>query len=73
MLDTIPPGFVRDSFIRGMDEGVVIGRDEGIVIGRDEEKAEIARHMKQKGYSAEVIADLTGLSLDDIERLEGTT
>ena len=41
------------------------GREEG----RDERSLEIARGMKQKGLGEDLIAELTGLSVDEIETL----
>ena len=38
--------------------------------GRGKEKIEVARNMKMKGYSATEIADISGLSLSEIERLD---
>ena len=58
----------------GRAEGEAIGRTkgraEGEAIGRTERNLEVARNMKKKGYSIPDIADLTGLSLSEIERLD---
>ena len=57
----------------GRAEGVEIGRAEGVEIGRAEgvNKTNIdnARKMKAKGYDIDDIADITGLSKEEIERL----
>ena len=37
--------------------------------GRAEEKAETALKMKQKGFDLKLISDITGLSIEDIEKL----
>jgi predicted transposase/invertase (TIGR01784 family) len=37
--------------------------------GRQEEKQEIARQMKQRGLEVELIASITGLSREEVERL----
>ena len=50
---------------RGRAEGRVEGRAEG----RAEEKQDNARKMKQLGASAEFIAQVTGLTLEEIENL----
>jgi predicted transposase/invertase (TIGR01784 family) len=50
---------------QGREEGRVEGRGEG----RDERNVEVARNMKHKGYSVNDIADITGLSLSEVERL----
>ena len=43
---------------------------EGEKKGRAEEKLATARKMKAKGYSFDDIAELTGLSMEEIEALE---
>ena len=42
---------------------------EGEAKGRAEEKRDTARKMKQKGLPADLIAEMTGLSLTDIEQI----
>jgi predicted transposase/invertase (TIGR01784 family) len=44
--------------------------NEGIRIGRAEEKTEIARNMKKKGLEPTLIAEMTGLAPEEIERLD---
>ena len=44
-------------------------KDEGLQEGREERSYEIARGMKQKEISIELIAELTGLSTEEIEKL----
>ena len=46
------------------------GRAEGIAEGRAEGIAEVAKKMLDKGMSAEVVADMTGLSLDEVFKLK---
>ena len=53
----------------GRAEGIVEGRAKGREQGRAEEKIENARKMKMKGFSVNDIADITGLSLEEIEKL----
>ena len=55
---------------KGIAKGIAKGRAEGRVEGRAEEKLEIAQNMKRKGYEVEAIAEVTGLSLEEIERLQ---
>ena len=54
-------------------EGLQQGREEGLQQGREEGRAEErltnARKMKAKGISVAVIAEITGLAAEDIERL----
>ena len=43
--------------------------EEGKKEGKKEEKQAIARQMKAKGFDNNMIAELTGLSLDEIAKL----
>ena len=45
------------------------GRQEGMQKGRQEEKIENARTMKSLNISSEVIHQVTGLAIKDIEEL----
>ena len=54
---------------RGKAEGREEGRKEGREEGRNEAKREDARKMKAKGYPVADIADITGLAVEEIERL----
>jgi len=54
---------------RGEQEGLKKGKAEGKAEGRQEAFIEIAKNMKAKGKSVDEIADMTGLSTDDIGRL----
>ena len=45
------------------------GREEGREEGEQAKAVEIAGNMKQKGLAVALIAELTGLSESDIERL----
>ena len=55
------------------EEGIEQGRTEGIAegeaSGRAAEKIEMARIMKDKDYSIAEISELTGLSVEEIEKL----
>ena len=54
----------------GRAEGIAEGRAEGIAEGRAEGFMEVAKKMLDKGMSAEVVADMTGLSLDEVFKLK---
>ena len=45
------------------------GREDGRAEGRAEERMENARKMKAKGFAAEDVADITGLTAEEIESL----
>lgn len=45
------------------------GHAEGLAEGRSSEKNEIAKKMKVKGQPTDFIADITGLTIEEIEKL----
>ncbi len=51
---------------RAREEGLAKGREEGMVAG----KAGIVRNMLAKGLSIPEVAEMTGLTLDEVERLK---
>ena len=56
---------VQQGIEKGMQQGIEKGKAEGIEQG----KIIIARNMKSKGIGLDVIAEVTGLSVEDIEKL----
>lgn len=54
----------------GREEGIEIGREEGIEIGVKNGVLRVAKAMKAKGIPDETIAEMTGLPLQDIVKLE---
>lgn len=53
----------------GREKGLEEGREEGREEGEKIKQLEIARKMKLKGFSTEDIIDVTGLSVENIEKL----
>ena len=53
----------------GMEEGMKKGMKEGMKEGKREQQFQIAANLKQMGASLEFIAQATGLSIPDIEKL----
>lgn len=53
----------------GREEGRAEGRAEGLEAGRQEERRQNAIRMKAKGFPTQDIADITGLSPEEIDRL----
>ena len=53
----------------GFEDGKAEGLAEGEASGRAAEKVDMARAMKNKGYSTDEISELTGLSKEEIEKL----
>jgi predicted transposase/invertase (TIGR01784 family) len=54
---------------KGMEEGMQKGMEEGMQKGMEKKSFEIAKRMKQSGMSDDVIAEMTGLSIDNIDSL----
>jgi len=64
--------FNRDERMRAIDEAhqrFLNDQASDLAEARDSKAAEIARNMKQKGYSTGDIAEMTGLSSVEIGRL----
>ena len=53
----------------GRAEGETVGRAEGEIDGIAKEKNNIAKNMKAKGMDTKIIAELTGLSQEEVEKL----
>ena len=68
-LDEAHQKFLHDH-ATDIEESHIKGKAEGKIEGKVEGKIEIARNMKEKGYAANDIAELTGLSSDEIVRLD---
>ena len=54
---------------RGIEKGIERGLKQGLEQGRYEERLELVRKMLSKGLSLEVVSDVTGLSLEELEAL----
>jgi len=54
---------------RGVKQGMRQGMHEGLQQGMQQKAREDAQKMKEKGYSLEDIADITGLTEDEIKNL----
>lgn len=52
-----------------MDAAKLEGREEGRAEGRAEERLANARAMKEKGISNSLIMDITGLTLEELDKL----
>ncbi len=53
----------------GRSEGLKQGRSEGEASGRAAEKIEMAKALKDKGVAIDIIAETSGLSKEEIEKL----
>ncbi len=54
------------------EKGKKEGKKEGRIEGEQAAKQEIAAEMLRKGFSVDVVADLTHLEKDEIEKLKKT-
>jgi predicted transposase/invertase (TIGR01784 family) len=52
------------------EEGIAIGEEKGIAIGEQRGKQETAKKLLQKGISIEDIADVTGLTIEEVKALD---
>nr|WP_284696915.1 Rpn family recombination-promoting nuclease/putative transposase [Bacteroides fragilis] len=59
----------QEGLAEGRQEGLAEGRQEGLAEGRIEEKRENARKMKSLNFPPETIHQITGLPIEEIEKL----
>ncbi len=52
---------------KGLEQGLERGLKQGLERGRHEERLELIHKMLSKGLSLEVVSDVTGLSLEELE------
>ena len=69
MLATTLKKWEHDLVQQGLQQGIQKGLQQGLFKGKQEEKRETARKLKQKGMSIHEIAELTGLSIDEVQKL----
>lgn len=50
-------------------EGHVDGEADGLAKGRKEGRTEVAKTMLNKGMSTEIVAEMTGLSIDELQQI----
>ena len=55
---------------KGREEGLEKGLKKGLEKGREVEKREAALKMLEKGLAIELISDILGLSIEEIEKLK---
>ena len=60
----------EDGYAEGRAEGLEAGRAEGRTEGKKAQALETARKMKLRGYSIDIISDITALTPDEISKLE---
>ncbi|NEN96165.1 MAG: hypothetical protein F6K50_11680, partial [Moorea sp. SIO3I7] len=60
---------IDETLEQGIEQGIKQGIKQGRAEGRQEEKQQIAKQMKAAGLPAQDIAQYTGLTIDEIDRL----
>ncbi len=60
---------IHQGMEQGIQEGLKKGMQKGIQKGIHEARIETAKKLKAKGFSTQEIADLTGLTAEEIEKL----
>ena len=60
---------LADGIAEGMAKGMAKGMEKGMAEGIAKAKAEYAKKMKAEGFDNALIAKITGLSVEQIERL----
>ena len=60
---------VREEKQKAKELGYAEGRAEGLTEGRKDEKLNIARRLKAKNMRPEEILEITGLTLEEIEKI----
>ena len=58
-----------DGLNKGIEEGIEKGIEQGIEQGIEENKIEIIKNMLNKNYNYETISEITGKSIEDIEKI----
>ena len=61
---------VEKAYKKGYEEGYKIGYEEGIVKGEKKASKEFALKLLAHNFPIDEIADLTGLSIEEIKKLE---
>jgi len=52
-----------------LQEGMLRGRQEGLYEGLINARLETARNMKKRGMENQFIAEMTGLSLEEVQKM----
>ena len=60
---------IQENYDMTMETAIDEAREEGLERGRHEERLELIRKMLSKGLSLEVVSDVTGLSLEELDGL----
>ena len=60
---------IQENYDMTLETAIDEAREEGLVQGRNEERLQLIRKMVSRGMTPELISEMTGLSLEEIETL----
>ena len=60
---------IQENYDMTLETAIDEAREEGLEQGRNEERLQLIRKMVSRGMTPELISDMTGLSLEEIETL----
>ncbi len=66
MMDALP---LHDARKAGLKEGIVLGEKRGILAGERNAKIDTARKMLENKISLDLVAECTGLSVEEVKKL----
>ena len=61
---------LKKGLAKGLEKGLAEGLAEGLAKGEHKQALESARKMLVKGYNKADVSDITGLSIEEIEKLK---
>ena len=67
MMDALP---LYDARQAGLKEGMALGEAKGLLAGERKKAIETAKNLLKKNISAEIIAECTGLSLEEVIKIK---
>ena len=67
MMDALP---LHDARKAGLREGMALGEAKGLLAGERKKAIETAKNFLKKNISAEIIAECTGLSLEEVIKIK---
>ena len=66
-------GFITghtEGMAQGMEQGMAEGMAQGMAVGESQKAVEIARNLKKEGFDSAMVARMTNLTIEEIERLD---
>ena len=60
---------IQENYDMTLETAIDEAREEGLEQGRNEERLQLIRKMVSRGMTPELISDMTGLTIEEIEAL----